>query len=774
MELIDDFMSNSVERRCSAESAFDLAKQSSPDRLTLDLCRLLESPDLKKRAMAAMLLRNLFTDDFLLRLSPNTKPSVTTGLLDRINEEENEDIRRKLCVVVSVVASVYLPDWPEFWPSIDELIFSTELRDNEAAMLLFTALSPEFLVHGIEKLERLFTNMLCEDIDLERTSAVEGLINLINFLSASFPTEAQRLQRILAKVIEMLLLGLKETDNKDRLDESINILDTLVSFDPTSLQANLDVLIRLLFGLLDGGDESTCTSSLLVLVKLSLQFPELDPSLITEKLFPILLERLSDLDSDTADWCHLSPTSWYTDSFEIAQLHKLATVVGAQDDSVAYTIISHYFESFLWQEKFAAFSALHAIVDGCPKLLIGKLEEVMLLLSNNILYDHVWVKCAVLNATRLLCYLMGSLVRQEHQQTLFAILVRAIEDLEKTVQMHGLLALIELVKLCPKDIQAVYLDEIVEILLGRLAEQNETVLPTALEALSWVLACYVSHPQHLCKKVIDSLISLESSVLFNEGISCLSMACINYMFMVNKSDGLKDDASQVINTFKSLHDGYLTENRHKMHDGYLTDNRHQMDMAWLIHLILIGEDVQPHMINVVEYLLQCMWQWTALDLDQIKSDNDGAEKSIDESLLMIIHGSMEKFEAKRLYACKQAVKACEMVGLYSRILGGDFYEWVSRLASYLVPLSHAEEDEVRREAVSAMLELGRSARIFAVEKKQGELSEELKKELDKLYDLLLSVLEALENFGDTELFESMKKAIEVELLEFFKSLAEAE
>ncbi|KAI4387255.1 hypothetical protein MLD38_005101 [Melastoma candidum] len=75
--LIGHLMSSSNNQRSSAESIFNLAKQSDPNSLSLKLSHLIvnsTSPDL--RAMSAVLLRKLLTQDdsyVYPRVSPQTQ-----------------------------------------------------------------------------------------------------------------------------------------------------------------------------------------------------------------------------------------------------------------------------------------------------------------------------------------------------------------------------------------------------------------------------------------------------------------------------------------------------------------------------------------------------------------------------------------------------------------------------------------------------------------------------------------------------------------------------
>ncbi|KAL1213421.1 hypothetical protein V5N11_002579 [Cardamine amara subsp. amara] len=161
MQFIGDFMSDSVKDRSSAEHAFNLVKQNCHEDLASNLCLFQESPKEKKRAMAAVLLRKLLTGNFLQQLSPNLKSNVTTKLLLRLNEEEQKDIRMKLCLVVFAVASVYLPEWPEFWPFFCRSSDSTENRHLESALLILVKLSPETMMLNMQCIQLLFSNSLC-------------------------------------------------------------------------------------------------------------------------------------------------------------------------------------------------------------------------------------------------------------------------------------------------------------------------------------------------------------------------------------------------------------------------------------------------------------------------------------------------------------------------------------------------------------------------------------------------------------------------------------
>ncbi|GJW97058.1 putative TOG domain, importin beta family protein [Tanacetum coccineum] len=155
-------MSSSNDQRSQAETLFNLSKQTDPNSLFSKLCHVLHhSQRVESRAMSAILFRKQLTqDDFLIwneKLTPKTKHSIKSVLLNSITKEKVKSILKKLC-------------------------------DTESALLIFAQLAQfigESLVAYIANLHGVFVRCLASGSVDVRIAALSGVVNFVQCLGVS-------------------------------------------------------------------------------------------------------------------------------------------------------------------------------------------------------------------------------------------------------------------------------------------------------------------------------------------------------------------------------------------------------------------------------------------------------------------------------------------------------------------------------------------------------------------------------------------------------------
>ncbi|ESQ41994.1 hypothetical protein EUTSA_v10012502mg [Eutrema salsugineum] len=767
--LISHLMSSSNEQRSSAEALFNLAKQSNPDTLALKLAHLLQlSPHPEGRAMAAVLLRKLLTrDDAYLwpRLSLSTQSSLKSSMMSCIQHEEVKSISKKICDTVSELASGILPEngWPELLPFVFQCVSSDSPKLQESAFLVLAQLSqyvgetltPHIkLLHGVF-LQCLSSNSASSDVKI---AALNAVISFVQCLTNS--TERDRFQDVLPAMIRTLTESLNN-GNEATAQEALELLIELAGTEPRFLRRQLlDIVGSMLqIAEADSLEESTRHLAIEFLVTLA-EARERAPGMVRklpqfiDRLFAVLMKMLEDIEDDPA---------WYsaetededageTSNYSMGQecLDRLAISLGGNTIvPVAYRQFSAYLAASEWQKHHASLIALAQIAEGCSKVMIKNLEQVVSMVLSQFQSPHARVRWAAINAIGQLSTDLGPDLQNQHHQRVLPALATAMDDFQNPrVQAHAASAVLNFSENCTPEILAPYLDGVVSKLLVLLQNGKQMVQEGALTALASVADSSQEHFQ----KYYDAVMPYLKTILMNATdkskrmLRAKSMECISLVGMAVGKDRFRDDARQVMEVLMSLQGSEMEA------DDPITS---YMLQAWARLCKCLGQDFLPYMSVVMPPLLQSAQLKPDVTITSADSD-DEAEDSDDESMETIILG--DKRIGIKTSVLEEKATACNMLCCYADELKEGFFPWIDQVAPTLVPLlKFYFHEEVRRAAVSAMPELMRSAKL-AIEKgiSQGRDLSYLK----QLSDYIIpAMLEALHKEPDTEICVSMLEAI---------------
>uniref|UniRef100_A0A1J3DTI8 Importin-5 n=1 Tax=Noccaea caerulescens TaxID=107243 RepID=A0A1J3DTI8_NOCCA len=767
--LISHLMSSSNEQRSAAETLFNLAKQSNPDTLALKLAHLLQlSPHPEARAMAAVLLRKLLTrDDAYLwpRLSLSTQSSLKSSMLSCIQREEAKSISKKICDTVSELASGILPEngWPELLPFVFQCVSSDSPKLQESAFLVLAQLSQyvgETLTPHIKHLHGIFlqclsSNSASSDVKI---AALNAVISFVQCLSNS--TERDRFQDVLPAMIRTLTESLNN-GNEATAQEALELLIELAGTEPRFLRRQLlDIVGSMLqIAEADSLEESTRHLAIEFLVTLA-EARERAPGMVRklpqfiDRLFAVLMKMLEDIEDDPA---------WYsaetededageTSNYSMGQecLDRLAISLGGNTIvPVAYQQFSAYLAASEWQKHHASLIALAQIAEGCSKVMIKNLEQVVSMVLSQFQSLHPRVRWAAINAIGQLSTDLGPDLQNQHHQRVLPALAAAMDDFQNPrVQAHAASAVLNFSENCTPEILAPYLDGVVSKLLVLLQNGKQMVQEGALTALASVADSSQEHFQ----KYYDAVMPYLKTILMNATdkskrmLRAKSMECISLVGMAVGKDRFREDARQVMEVLMSLQGSEMEA------DDPITS---YMLQAWARLCKCLGQDFLPYMSVVMPPLLQSAQLKPDVTITSADSE-DEAEDSDDESMETIILG--DKRIGIKTSVLEEKATACNMLCCYADELKEGFFPWIDQVAPTLVPLlKFYFHEEVRRAAVSAMPELMRSAKL-AIEKgtSQGRDLSYLK----QLSDYIIpAMLEALHKEPDTEICVSMLEAI---------------
>ncbi|MBA0873311.1 hypothetical protein Goshw_000661 [Gossypium schwendimanii] len=761
-------MSSSNEQRSHAEALFNVCKQSEPDALCLRLAHLLQvcaQPD--TRAMAAILLRKLLTrDDSYIwpRLNVSTHSSIKSVLLNQIQVETAQSLSKKLCDTVSELASSILPEngWPELLPFMFQCVSSDSPRLQESAFLIFAQLSQyigDVLTPFIKELHTVFLKCLSENSNADvKIAALNAVINFIQCLTSS--SDRDRFQDLLPAMMKTLTEALNN-GNEATAQEALELLIELAETEPRFLRRQIVDVVGSMLQIAEAESLEEGTRHLAIEFVVTLaEARERAPGMMRKlpqfisRLFAILMRLLLDIEDDAA-W-HTAEVededAGETSNYAVGQecLDRLAISLGG---NTIVPVASEQFSTYLaapeWQKHHAALIALAQIAEGCSKVMVKNLEQVVSMVLNSFNHSHPRVRWAAINAIGQLSTDLGPDLQNQYHQRVLPALAAAMDDFQNPrVQAHAASAVLNFSENCTPEILTPYLDGIVSKLLVLLQNGKQMVQEGALTALASVADSSQEHFQKYYDAVMPYLKALlvNATDKSNRMLRAKSMECISIVGMAVGKEKFRDDAKQVMEVLMSLQVSQMET------DDPTTS---YMLQAWARLCKCLGQDFLPYMSVVMPPLLQSAQLKPDVTITSADSDND-IEDSDDESMETITLG--DKRIGIKTSVLEEKATACNMLCCYADELKEGFFPWIDQVAPTLVPLlKFYFHEEVRKAAVSAMPELLRSAKL-AVEKGMAQGRNETY--VKQLSDYIIPALvEALHKEPDTEICASMLDAL---------------
>ncbi|KAL3518942.1 hypothetical protein ACH5RR_021531 [Cinchona calisaya] len=766
--LISHLMSSSNEQRSQAESIFNLIKQTDPNSLALKLAQLLSSSHhAEARAMSAILLRKQLTrDDSYIwpRLTPATQSTIKSVLLTSIQNENSKSIIKKLCDTISELASSILPEneWPEILPFMFQCVTSNDAKLQESAFLIFSQLAQyigETLIPYIKDLHAVFLQVLNHSASSDvRIAALSAVINFIQCLSSA--SDRDRFQDLLPAMMRTLTEALNGAQEATA-QEALELLIELAGTEPRFLRRQLVDVVGSMLQIaeaetLEEGTRHLAIEFVITLAEARERAPGMMRKLpqFISRLFTILMNMLLDIEDDPA-WHSAdaeNEDAGETSNYSVGQecLDRLSIALGGNTIvPVASEQLPAYLGAPEWQKHHAALIALAQIAEGCSKVMIKNLGDVVSMVLNSFHDPHPRVRWAAINAIGQLSTDLGPDLQVQYHQGVLPALAAAMDDFQNPrVQAHAASAVLNFSENCTPEILTPYLDGIVSKLLVLLQNGKQMVQEGALTALASVADSSQEHFQKYYDAVMPYLktILVNATDKSNRMLRAKAMECISLVGMAVGKDKFRDDAKQVMEVLMSLQ-GSQMEN-----DDPTTS---YMLQAWARLCKCLGQDFLPYMSVVMPPLLQSAQLKPDVTITSADSDNE-IDESDDESMETITLG--DKRIGIKTSVLEEKATACNMLCCYADELKEGFYPWIDQVAPTLVPLlKFYFHEEVRKAAVSAMPELLRSAKL-AVEK--GIASGRNETYVKQLSDYIVPALvEALHKEPDTEICANMLDAL---------------
>ncbi|KAL2320474.1 hypothetical protein Fmac_029443 [Flemingia macrophylla] len=769
--LIKQLMSSSNEQRSQAESLFNLCKQSHPESLLLALAHLLHSsPNPETRTMSAILLRRHLTrhhDAAFLwpLLSPSARSSLHSLLLSSLHKEPLKSISKKLCDAVSELAAATLPDDPSAWPDLLPLLFqwvtSADPRLQEISLLVFAQLAHyigQTLLPQLSTLHSVFLRCLHSSATSDvRIAALAASVNFVQCLSS--PSDRDRFQDLLPLMMHTLTEALN-SGHEAVAQEALELLIELAGTEPRFLRRQIVDVVGAMLQVaeaeaLEEGTRHLAIEFVVTLAEARERAPGMMRKLpqFVRKLFGVLMDLILDIKDDPA-WHGAEDEdedAGETSNYGFGQecLDRLSISLGGNTIvPVASELLPTFLAAPEWQRHHAALIALAQIAEGCSKVMIKNLEQVLSMILNSFHDPHPRVRWAAINAVGQLSTDLGPDLQVKFHHLVLPALAGAMDDFQNPrVQAHAASAVLNFTENCTPDILTPYLDGIVSKLLVLLQNGKQMVQEGALTALASV----ADSSQEQFQKYYDAVMPYLKAILVNANdksnrmLRAKAMECISLVGMAVGKEKFRDDAKQVMDVLMSLQQSQLDAD---------DPTASYMLQAWARLCKCLGQDFLPYMGFVMPPLLQSAQLKPDVTITSADSDTEFDED--DDSIETITLG--DKRIGIKTSVLEEKATACNMLCCYADELKEGFFPWIDQVAFTLVPLlKFYFHEEVRKAAVSAMPELLSSAKS-AVEKGQSQGRDETY--VKQLSDYIIpNLVEALHKEPEVEICASMLDAL---------------
>ncbi|XP_059288765.1 uncharacterized protein LOC132042163 [Lycium ferocissimum] len=458
-EPFETFISNLS--RSEVESTAEMMKQRDPNALAFKTVNFLSSfhvDEIDSREKCADLLGRLLVDDDLStwrNLSISTQSAIKSFLLNPIiNFEESKFITKVRRDTIYRLAASLLPDnnWPELLPFLYQCL--TDSASNNylkgLAFHIFAELAEDIgetiVVPSAKTLHSRFRNTLNDDtLDLDvRIAAVSAVIKFIQCMPSS--NEKERFQDLLPGMM-MTLTNAYLSKGEVADEQVLKHFIELAKNEPRFFRSQLVDVVSTMFEIteaesLEDRTRHLAVEFLITLVEAKKRAPGMMKRvpLFISRCFALLLKLLLDITDDPA-W-HSADTLFDvigpTSNFRVGRkcLDRFSLALGGKSIAhVAIEQLSAYSDAPEWEKRHAALIALAYIAEGCSKVMIKNLEQLVTIVLNCFQDPHPRVRWAACCAILRFLYDFSPHFQENYHNQVFLALAAAMDDSYPRVQV---------------------------------------------------------------------------------------------------------------------------------------------------------------------------------------------------------------------------------------------------------------------------------------------------------------------------------------------------
>lgn len=742
----------------------------------------------ESRLMAAVVLRRLFTSDFLefyKELPQEAQGQLLQQILLAVQQDVTANLRRKICEVVAEAARNLIDDegnneWPDFLQFLFQCANSPNAQLQESALRIFASVPAIFGNQETQYLD-LIKQMLQKS--LEPSADAEVRFQAVRAIGA-FILHHDKDTAVLKHFNDLLPRMIMITAESIELQDDQSLLKLLIDLTencPKFLRPQLEVIFEMCMKVFSSQDVEDTWRHLVLEVMVSMS--ENAPAMVRKRaekyvvaLIPLVLQMMTDDLDDNEDWAMSDEVTENdnSDNNIIAEssLDRLACGLGGK------TVLPHVINAIPamlshsdWKQRHGALMAISAIGEGCHKQMEAMLDNIMSGVLNFLRDPHPRVRHAACNAVGQMATDFAPIFEKKFHAQVIPGLLSLLDDVENPrVQAHAGAALVNFSEDCPKNILTGYLDAIMSkletILNAKFKELVEKGNKLVLEQVVTTIASVADTCEKEFVTYYDRLMPCLKYIIQNANDERLRMLrgktieCVSLIGLAVGRDKFLADASEVMDMLLKTHT-----------EGDLADDDPQTSYlisAWARMCKILGKQFEQYLPLVMGPVMRT----AAMKPEVAMLDNDEVEDiegDVDWSFINL--GEQQNF-AIRTAGMEDKASACEMLVCYARELKDGFADYAEEVVRLMVPmLKFYFHDGVRTAAAESLPYLLDCAKIKGPQYLEGMwlyICPELLKaigtepEAEVQSEMLQSLAKSIETLGPNCLSDdSMKQVLEI-------------
>ncbi|KAH8294819.1 hypothetical protein KR018_003373 [Drosophila ironensis] len=673
------------------------------------------------RQMAAVLLRRLFTTEFLefyKEIPADSQNQLLQQILLAVQQEVTPQLRRKICEVVAEVARNLIDDdgnnqWPDILQFLFQCANSPTPQLQESGLRIFSSVPAIFGNQEMQYMD-LIKQMLAKSLDATADSEVrvQAVRAIGAFILYHDKDKEAAVHKHFADLLPRMIVIIGETIEAQDDQTLLKLLIDMTENCPKFLRPEMEFIFDMCMKVFSSQDFEDSWRHLVLEVMVS--FSENAPAMVRKRadkyvvaLIPLVLQMMTDLEDDD-EWSvtDVVDDDDHSDNNVIAEssLDRLACGLGGK------VILPHVMSALPamlghadWKHRFAALMAISAIGEGCHKYMEAILDEVMAGVLNFLRDSHPRVRYAACNAIgQMSTDFAPTFEKKFHSQVIPGLLALLDDVANPRVQAHAGAALVNFSEDCPKNILTRYLDgimaklesilnskfkELVEKGNKLVLEQVVTTIASVADTCEAEFVAYYDRLMPCLKFIIQNANSEDLRMLRGKTIECVSL-----IGLAVGRDKFLADAGEIMDMLLVNH----TEG------GELPDDDPQTSYlitAWARMCKILGKQFEQYLPVVMGPVMRTATmkpEVAMLDNDEVED----IEGDVDWSFINL--GEQQNF-AIRTAGMDDKASACEMLVCYARELKEGFAEYAEQVVRQMVPmLKFYFHDGVRTAAAESL------------------------------------------------------------------------
>lgn len=722
--------------------------------------------------MSAVLLRRLFSNefqDFYPKLPVEQQSQLKDQIIQIVQQEQSDSMRRKICEVIAEVARNLIDDdgnnqWPEVLQFLFQCANAPSPQLKESALRIFTAVPGIFgnqQTNYLDLIKQMLQQSLaaqdCYEVRFQAVRAVGAFI----LLHDKETPILKHFGDLLPIMMQVTVESLEKQDD----DSLLKVLIELAESTPKYLRPQLQQIFEVCMKVFSNSDmlDSWRHMALEVMVTLA----ETAPSMVRKvadkyvvALIPLVLTMMTDIDDDN-DWgtCDeiIEDDNDANNVVAESALDRLACGLGGK---MILPLIVHNIPAMLshpdWKQRHAALMAISAAGEGCHKQMEDILPNIMDGVLTYLQDPHPRVRYAACNAIGQMSTDFAPVFEKKFHDRVVPGLLMVLDDNENPrVQAHAGAALVNFSEDCPKTILTQYLDGIMgkleAILSAKFKELVEKGTKLVLEQVVTTIASVADTSEKEFMTYYDRLMPCLKYIIQNANTEELKMLrgrtieCVSLIGLAVGPDKFMNDASEVMDLLLKTHTEDLPDDDPQT--SYLIS-------AWSRICKVMGKRFEQYLPLVMGPVLRT----AAMKPEVALLDNDdmqSVEGDIDWQFVSL--GEQQNFGI-RTAGLEDKANACVMLVCYARELKDGFAEYAEEVVKLMVPmLKFYFHDTVRSAAGESLPYLLDCAKIKGPQYVQGMwayICPELLKAIDTepesevMMELMHSLAQCIETLGN--------------------------